>query len=741
MSTGKSLTFFGLFDLVSMIEIPILQRDYAQGRVEATDVRSLFLSSLFDALTVSDNESRRSLDLDFVYGNFEGIGNNTFSVLDGQQRLTTLFLLHWYLALKNNRQDDFRDRFVTSDSRSRFSYKTRPSTSEFFDAITSIQFDYRQTSISEQINNSQWFYSSWKQDPTVQSCLRMLDAIEEKFKENDEDLYERLINTVAPYITFQFLNLHSFGLSDELYIKMNARGKPLTALENFKAWLFRKVEALPRKNQFEHKIDQQWTDIFWQLSIEESAEFDELYLRFFNLLAFYHNCEITEGSYVLLPSDEKMWLTRIRASSGYIPHSRLEKIKAFQQKDIDRIEKILDFVVSSEHTYLLNLFHSVVKTTNYLSQIRFYAFILFVEKAPEIDDWNENTYTQLSRWLKVTKNLINNHRIDDLSSFILSVRSLNRISEHCLSLYESMTLDSFKTVGFTNDQWEEEIVKARLILSDDSWDSLLKKYERHPYLKGKVGFILQMANSDGNYQQSKFEAYAIKVGVLLCPEILTSVKFLLQRALLSFDDYLIEDGYNRYSFGLPNNTTYRERSENWLQVVTEVAFKTLLDKIQSNDSSRVLLELQDIIDTDRSSGWKGLIIQNPEVIQYCSKRLIHRQGEQVSLLTKSTRRGYHAELNSYVLNLKLKVLNGDGNLPSGLILLPYGDVYGDDIPRVKIKLHGELIGVFFRNGKFAVMSKVPHSLYPNVLVDTNIETPTEILDLLVSIGLDREVIK
>ncbi len=34
----------------------------------------------------------------FVYGSVEGIGETRFLPLDGQQRLTTLFLLHWYLA-------------------------------------------------------------------------------------------------------------------------------------------------------------------------------------------------------------------------------------------------------------------------------------------------------------------------------------------------------------------------------------------------------------------------------------------------------------------------------------------------------------------------------------------------------------------------------------------------------------------------------------------------------------------
>ncbi|MCU8057077.1 DUF262 domain-containing protein [Shewanella sp. SM34] len=134
MNKGLSSTFYGLFEKVEIIEIPILQRDYAQGRSEAIDVRTLFLDSLYDALLVTGEHVVQPLDLDFVYGNFEGEEGKVFSVLDGQQRLTTLFLLHWFLALKNDQLDAFRDRFVITQEdsfRSRFTYKTRHSTTEF----------------------------------------------------------------------------------------------------------------------------------------------------------------------------------------------------------------------------------------------------------------------------------------------------------------------------------------------------------------------------------------------------------------------------------------------------------------------------------------------------------------------------------------------------------------------------------------------------------------------------------
>ena len=91
---------------ISKIEIPIIQRDYAQGRDNAktTKIRGLFLDSLIKAIE-SDKES---IELDFVYGD---IKNGNFQPLDGQQRLTTLYLLYWYFAYKTGNLSENKNNF------------------------------------------------------------------------------------------------------------------------------------------------------------------------------------------------------------------------------------------------------------------------------------------------------------------------------------------------------------------------------------------------------------------------------------------------------------------------------------------------------------------------------------------------------------------------------------------------------------------------------------------------------
>ena len=80
---------------LSKIIIPIIQRDYAQGRTsdDVNRKRERFLEALKDAVTT------KPITLDFVYGDISKDG--VMTPLDGQQRLTTLFLLYWYAAKKN----------------------------------------------------------------------------------------------------------------------------------------------------------------------------------------------------------------------------------------------------------------------------------------------------------------------------------------------------------------------------------------------------------------------------------------------------------------------------------------------------------------------------------------------------------------------------------------------------------------------------------------------------------------
>ena len=102
---------------------------------------------------------------------------------------------------------------------------------------------HQKNSLSKTIKDCVWYFLSWGNDPTIQSMLTMLDSIHDNFCDKPY-FFARLTDSINPIITFLYLDLGEFKLTEDLYIKMNSRGKPLTTFENFKAKLEQHIEKI-----------------------------------------------------------------------------------------------------------------------------------------------------------------------------------------------------------------------------------------------------------------------------------------------------------------------------------------------------------------------------------------------------------------------------------------------------------------------------------------------------------------
>ncbi len=222
-------------------------------------IRANFLDVLHDALT-----TETPLSLDFVYGDVVG---GTLSPLDGQQRLTTLFLLHWYLAWRADRLDE-------AQGWKRFAYATRPSARRFCACLVeskpALAGDLQGGALRAWFVDQPWFLHTWQHDPTIESMLVMLEAMHQRFTETDcSAAWDRLVDPARPAISFHLLPIEEMGLGEDVYIKMNSRGKPLTPFENFKARFEQVLERSCPKRAFEFakEIDDAWAScLLWPFS-------------------------------------------------------------------------------------------------------------------------------------------------------------------------------------------------------------------------------------------------------------------------------------------------------------------------------------------------------------------------------------------------------------------------------------------------------------------------------------------
>ena len=293
----------GLFEphegapVIERVEIPLIQRDYAQGRrsTSVEEIRSAFLDVLHGAIA---DPSPTPVDLDFVYGDVTG---GTLRPLDGQQRLTTLFLLHWYIAFRAGR--------LTADYPwKNFTYETRLSARYFCQRLVNGQMQAPQDIVataawqaapSRWIEDQPWYLYVWRHDPTIQAMLVMIDAINERFGDLDfERAWAQLTDQERPAISFHLLPITDLGSGEDLYIKMNSRGKPLTPFENFKARFEKALEGHENQASVDvlaRKIDGEWADTLWPYRGDDDIVDDE-FLRYIDYLT--EICEWRDGAVV-----------------------------------------------------------------------------------------------------------------------------------------------------------------------------------------------------------------------------------------------------------------------------------------------------------------------------------------------------------------------------------------------------------------------------------------------------------
>ncbi|VVN46254.1 DUF262 domain-containing protein [Pseudomonas fluorescens] len=726
---GSRINYKQLLDRHGRIRIPIIQRDYAQGRPEEDEVREDFLQAIEGALEKPADDPSLPFNLDFIYGSIEGDDETRFLPLDGQQRLTTLFLLHWYLAWVDGQWECFAGMFRANE-KSRFSYSVRPSSNEFFDALVIFMPDESPadlSSLTALITDQPWYFRSWRLDPTIQSVLFMLDAIHARFV-SSSNLFERLISESQPAITFQLLDLENYGLSDDLYIKMNSRGKPLTPFETFKARYERELKEQFADQSYEclgvtyttaeyiaWRMDNAWADLFWNARDKASNQYDGAIMNVFRTVALATR---QPDSHQFLEDIER-FRQGARAPTYSDFHSRnwlddeftlsLISLLDAWSGDSDGLRRHLP---SAQYFDEQEFFDRIVIGQKALSNtevVQFAAYVLFL-------DFHEggSDSGQFQDWMRVVFNLSENteyNRTEDLQRSMSGLRDLLPQSNDILEYFANA--DS-SVSGFSRQQIEEERLKAQLILAKAGWPEHIYRAEAHGYFRGQIDFLLDYSGikSDLPVQswddqqhrefQEKFKQYFGKASAMFGERGLIELpSFRWERALLCIGDYLLPKGSRNESF-LVNSTTDQASWKRLLrggggkEPQAREVLRQLLDRINvADDLAPQLDEL--IAGATGLAPWIEALVQSPEAIAYCRSRCMRFDPSgQIYLLSKTQMNGMHAELFTYSL---YHILRDDIAKYSPLKLWGYSSVSETEVePRFFITLTKNKVSLQFSVG-------------------------------------------
>lgn len=467
------------------IVIPTIQRDYTYGAdVPATNkVLDHLLSDMKSALF----EGAEPLVLDFVYGAKDAAG--MFSPLDGQQRLTTLFLLHLYAMPQDGVAEAERERFRS------FSYETRESTKEFCEKLTKqfrFQFD-QESKPSRQIRNEAFFLPSFSDDPTICSMLVVLDRIHTVFGSRRSELWP-LLTADDCRIQFDALDFGKYRMSDDLYIKMNARGKPLTEFEIFKSKFEKHIspfysEDVDRFREISCKLDVEWSDLVLEAVKGDVKRIDHAFVNLFkNILSIIYWRHPTEDKDPGVKSGLSVDIVRDRKDVDFIESFLNAFASAGDLRSLwDRVFFSSDLSLGTdpqanegvEDRIRLNKLKGEVfgaACSDVLPDTKLlllYGWYLWVKAGAQPD----------VSALRHLRNLIENSEHEVRADRML----------HLVGLVDAIFEGRFSyedaEQGFNRNQWTEECAKAK---NPDGWKTLYR-YENHILLMGALSRFDQEA--------------------------------------------------------------------------------------------------------------------------------------------------------------------------------------------------------------------------------------------------------
>lgn len=668
---GYRTTFRGMFTAqpdgglaITSVSIPLIQRDYAQGRetTKANKIRDTFLDALRDALTTC-----APVGLDFIYGK---VADGVFEPLDGQQRLTTLFLLHWYVAQRSGNLDvsepwtQLAGR-APADMTSRFTYATRPGARLFCERLVAhspLAGDERAP--SAWVKDQPWYLHVWRFDPTIRAMLVTLDAIHERFAGDDTAaLWKRLCDDDHPAIWFQLLPIDDMGSPENLYIKMNSRGKPLTDFEAFKSHLgelvgkachdAREVDLPDSVHEFGHRIDGAWTDLFWPYRGDNDVVDDEL-MRYFEFLI--EICEWRESR--ASDSSRRSPEQRVSALLGHGNQRRFEHLRflceGFQcwvdpYKSIDAVFTELFSITPQMSSVRLfgastpNLFASACEKYGALrGTVRQFSLTDTLLLFAVLSHRMHGTAEPEAR-LRVLRN------VNEASQFELRLQNMPAFLGDVEAFMASGDLACLKT--FNTNQVMEEGAKRSLVANMPEVAQSLHRLEDHPILRGTLAAF-------------DLDATIVERGRAFEEVMEPGLWSLLTGALAASGEYqrdYKDSDYHR--FGSPTTESvwrgvFVDRGDRESLASTREALAALLDHVSSleGETQAILAGICESFLADREASgvrdWRYYLVRYPVMREGNSGIYYGTDGQlgyEMTMLRKTVQRSWYRDPYLYAI--------------------------------------------------------------------------------------------
>jgi len=299
--------------------VPELQRDYVWTATQVNSLlNNLFLShqkyrsfhlpdfkneelnpSQVNELQKIYCENNCSCNIGFIYAYYDIDVQGRYFLIDGQQRMTTIYLLMAYLAYRDETtREKFTSRYFQSiddhlqdddfrNHRLKLDYRVREVAHEFlqhliFDMVQTPAKNYlseilfnnqnwednekkKEEKITTTLKKIPWYHLYYRDDVTVRALIANLYAIHRivNIYRDEKVDFSAWFSYLEDYVEFWYFDTNQSSQGEELYIYMNSRGEQLSYNENRRPDFLSAGDSMMEKEE----ISREWDGIqnfFWK---------------------------------------------------------------------------------------------------------------------------------------------------------------------------------------------------------------------------------------------------------------------------------------------------------------------------------------------------------------------------------------------------------------------------------------------------------------------------------------------
>ena len=619
LTSGASCTIGQLFSGDRRVVIPDMQRDYCwPSRVNETNNKDLVTCFVTEILDKFDKDKSQEMKMGLIYA-YQSPENH-IQLCDGQQRITTLYLLVGVLAkrLKNDSKSYAKavDMLISEfelkkdDHEPRLQYAVRESTLMFLRDLVYCYFGAGSFSVDEDIKHADWFFGEYEQDPTIGNIIKAIATIE-GLLDGRQDC-EGILNFMADKISFLYYDLRDRHHGEEQFVVINTTGKSLTKSENRKPDILGKIKTDEDVKRCSD-LWESWEQYFWEHRSEQEKG-DPSYIVDGALEEFFR------WVYIIAKVDEEKDNEHIQeVGNGGV----------FDISDIDGSSVgIVDTLDLFFNAYKRIPSEFVIKGRDQIDYFKFLPVLLYAQNNAGAD---EREIIRCARFFysKAKNSTISRNPKDYLPASISFISFLNTKKETDLAnicAYE----------GFDRRLIDDEDkIKFEILLNSEDRDSvedLFWKEENHPILNGSIMLLLNWSRKDQkkaaskeNFDYAEFKSVAEKFELIFRRDDKNGgySKDVFRRVLIS--NKAREYPYQG-SFGY-GDWDWRAIISNNEELVGSIIGKTDVQDIESTLKTQI----------SYCSGNKfSEFVDNDYLLEYCDKKHIRWDDSQGWQLIKTT---------------------------------------------------------------------------------------------------------